>query len=375
MPDDNKTIRVGFVTERMLLGFGVDLVIDRVASGLAEQGHQVKVFSSLVDETYQGSKYEIDSIPTPAFDFFPLYERSACRWLKHLNSQEIDVYLVETFPYYSLLPRLKKPVIAVDHGVCPTTGFSLWKKLNFNYMAKAQYLLYFRFATRIITISQFVKRSFPQGLQNKTKVIYNGVDHYRLKDDWEKTRKAMRRKHDLADDEILLLYVGRLNPAGQPYKGVADLLEVYQEAKKANRKIRLMTVGLGDANDEAMLREQGVIPHINAPVSEMPSFYLGCDIYVTASYWEGFDLPLMEAQYFGKPGVAFQIGAHPEVVLDGQTALLVASKKDFLQAVLHLAEDRSQRLKMGEEARRHAANFSWRKAVGAYDNLIKEVVL
>ena len=50
------------------------------------------------------------------------------------------------------------------------------------------------------------------------------------------------------------------------------------------------------------------------PDEELPYYYAACDVYATASLWEGFDLPAVEAQACGKPVVAFDIGSHSEVI-------------------------------------------------------------
>ncbi|MEK6876320.1 MAG: glycosyltransferase family 4 protein, partial [Nanoarchaeota archaeon] len=42
-----------------------------------------------------------------------------------------------------------------------------------------------------------------------------------------------------------------------------------------------------------------------------------CNVYVSASLWEGFNLPAAEAQACGKKVVAFNIGSHPEIVKNG----------------------------------------------------------
>ena len=50
------------------------------------------------------------------------------------------------------------------------------------------------------------------------------------------------------------------------------------------------------------------------PDEELPYYYAASNIYVTASLWEGFDLPIVEAQACAKPVVAFDIGPHKEVI-------------------------------------------------------------
>ena len=59
-------------------------------------------------------------------------------------------------------------------------------------------------------------------------------------------------------------------------------------------------------------------------------------MYVTASQWEGYDLPAAEAQACGKPIVAFNIGSHPEIVKKG---ILVEDSNAFAQAVIKLIQN------------------------------------
>ena len=67
----------------------------------------------------------------------------------------------------------------------------------------------------------------------------------------------------------------------------------------------------------------------------MAKFYSACDCYVTASLWEGFDMPVVEAQACGKSVVAYDVCSHPEVVKKG---ILVKAKdtKGFATAILKI---------------------------------------
>ncbi len=361
-------MRVGFITERMLRGFGVDLVIDRVAKGLAARGHEVTVYASVTDETLGDGDYRLELIPTPAHAFFPRYDASAQRHLEQLNQAGNDVYLVETFPFFSLLPRLAPPAVAVDHGVCSTEGFPARLRANFAYMRYAQQHGYFRFADTVVTVSGYLKRELPSFLQGRTRVIYNGADHYQGGDG-----KALRRELGVQPEEVLLLYVGRLNPRHQPYKGTSELVQVFRVLRRTRPEVRLLMVGFGSDEDRRWLEGEGVLVMANAPAEQMPSIFAACDIYVTASRWEGFDLPLVEAQSFGKPVVALDIGAHPEVVGRNRSGFLVENTGELGGAIALLAADRRLRAAMGAAARENAARFTWAAAVAAYEELLQEV--
>ncbi|GAF67333.1 unnamed protein product [marine sediment metagenome] len=62
------------------------------------------------------------------------------------------------------------------------------------------------------------------------------------------------------------------------------------------------------------MSDDSVIFTGDVPDEELPLYYAVCDIYATATLWEGFDLPVAEAQACGKPVVAFDIGPYKEII-------------------------------------------------------------
>lgn len=367
----DRPLKIGFVAERMLRGFGVDLVIDRVASGLAAAGHEVTVYASVTDDTYPDSGYRFRQIPTRTSPFFPRYDLAASRHLRLLNREGNDLYFIETFPFFSYLPWLKAPAVAVDHGISSTEGFPLKVRANFAYVKLMQQRLYFRSARRIVTVSEYLKTLLPEGLRPRTRVIYNGADHYPWAEDG--AGEKLRRQLGVKPGEVLLLYVGRLSSADQPYKGTAELAEMARRLRRANPKLRLLMVGFGGQRERNWLEKTGALVITNAPAQQMPAIYSACDVYVTASRWEGFDLPVVEAQSFGKPVAALDIGAHPEVMEPGVTGLLAASLGELEDAIGRLGAEPQLRAGMGAAARELAARFTWERAVGQYLELAEEV--
>ena len=69
------------------------------------------------------------------------------------------------------------------------------------------------------------------------------------------------------------------------------------------------------------------------PDEELPAYYGSCDVYVTASLWEGFDIPVCESNAVGKPAVAFNVGSHPEVLKKGML-VEAGNVKEFADAVM-----------------------------------------
>ena len=87
------------------------------------------------------------------------------------------------------------------------------------------------------------------------------------------------------------------------------------------------------------------------PDEEMPAYYAACSVYATATLWEGFDLPLAEAQACGRPVVAFSLGPHPEVVLEGKTGHLSPPRDVHAMAIAiqSLLTDDAMREKMAKD--------------------------
>ena len=91
-------------------------------------------------------------------------------------------------------------------------------------------------------------------------------------------------------------------------------------------------------------------------------FYPAADILVhVPPKAEGYGLVVCEAMSFGIPVVASRLGALPEMVVDGQTGLLVrpGSVGDLAEALERLVLDADLRGRLGQAARRrYLAHFS-----------------
>jgi len=104
---------------------------------------------------------------------------------------------------------------------------------------------------------------------------------------------------------------------------------------------------------------------------DVPALLAGCDVVCLPSRTEGLPLVVLEAMARGKPVVAAAVGGTPELVVDGETGLLVApDDADALAAALRrVLADPELAARLGEKARRHVeTGFS---AAGAADRVLK----
>lgn len=142
-----------------------------------------------------------------------------------------------------------------------------------------------------------------------------------------------------------VLYAGRLSPE----KGILELVE-------AARGMTLVVAGDGPLRD----RVPGALGFL--PYDELQRRYARSAIVVCPSRREGFGVTCLEAMAHGRPVVATAVGGLRDLVLDGETGLVVPARDpQALRAALEqLLGDARLRLRLGAEGRRRAQErFSW----------------
>lgn len=89
--------------------------------------------------------------------------------------------------------------------------------------------------------------------------------------------------------------------------------------------------------------------------------YFGADVFCLPSLQEGFGIAFLEAMAAGLPVVAGSCSAVPELVVDGETGLLVPPEDEqaLADALIHLLTDAPTRRRMGERARKRAGEYEW----------------
>ena len=148
-----------------------------------------------------------------------------------------------------------------------------------------------------------------------------------------------------------VLYAGRLSPE----KGVTDLVA-------AANGFRLVVAGDGPLRD----RVPGALGFL--PRHDLEPLYEGCAVVACPSYREGFGVACADAMAHGKPVVASAVGGLRDLVVDGETGLLVPpGDVPALRAALErLMEDPELRRRLGANGRKRAEErLSWSRVVPA----------
>ncbi len=360
--------KVGFLTERMILGFGVDLVVHETACRLPAHGFALVVFTTRLDDTYRQVDYPIVDLSrqVSARDVFShAFMEEA---LAILASSQVDAWLVETPPFFHWFEHLPGAVVCVEHGTPPGSFFPrrLGRRIDALTRSRCERVYrHLRPGDGLVAISEFIRNSLPGDVRERAVVVYNGGDHYPLAS--EAQAAAFRESLGVGDEEAMVLWVGRAELANdvQPYKGFRELLSLAEPLAAARPQARLVMVGRADDAARRAMAQAGIAVATDLPRATMPAALRAADLLISTSRWEGFNLPLVEAQYQGTPVVAYRLGAHPEVVADGVSGVLVASREELVEALLALLADPARRRQLGRGAVAVAARFTWDASVAA----------
>jgi glycosyltransferase involved in cell wall biosynthesis len=231
-----------------------------------------------------------------------------------------------------------------------------------------------RLARAVIVNSEAVRRRLDWMRPEKVRCIHNGVDLDRFAP--RPAPPALRSSLGLPAEAPVVASVGRF----VRYKGYHYLLEAARLAREIAPDIHWVLVGDGELRDEleAQCQTGGMESRVRFTGwrEDIPDILALCNLFVLPSVGEHFGRVLIEAMAMGKPIVATDAGGVPEIVVHGETGLLVppADPRAFLEAVLTLLQDPKRRAVFGQAARQRAERrFSLTGHVRAVEALYQDL--
>jgi glycosyltransferase involved in cell wall biosynthesis len=184
-----------------------------------------------------------------------------------------------------------------------------------------------RGADRALTVSEAFRRELAhRGVAaRRIEVVHNAIDpQWGLRGKTPEASAALRVKLGIGREKRVILIVGRLSSE----KDHGTLLEAMRRLRDMAPEAHLAIVGDGPERlkIEETIRALDLAGSVTL-TGQVPSaepYYGIAEVCVLSSLSEGSPNALLEAMAAGVPVVATAVGGVPEMVCDGESALLVA---------------------------------------------------
>lgn len=382
-------MKILICNERFLFRFGVDRVLMILGKYFKEMGHEIVMIGNKLDSQAVSSCTD-DFILLPEAPEYVNSNDFALDWLKsnwgeYFNSSnKPDIAIIAGWPFYTSFEFLKEKcghVIFHDYGAVPTENISggnlviqsKLRQLRSDNISKAD---------KIIAISKFLEDTQSKkdalGLTPTSKILL-GVDHMELgiwKQEDLKTDNSniVENANNLHEQGYKLIFLlGRWEDSN--YKNSAASFELIKILKrKSGEKIRIFVLAKdGDITIPNDLKEEFV--HLgyvdDFTLQKLMSI---CDVGISVSLWEGFNLPLGEMQVLDKPVYVYNVGAHPEVVI--HPYYLCNDLNDMVEKVYLelIGMSKLEKSEITESAKKFKNYFTWERSAREFIDSLTSVL-
>ncbi|MGB9684574.1 MAG: glycosyltransferase family 4 protein [Candidatus Bathyarchaeales archaeon] len=325
-----KPIKICIVTHLFLPHVGgIERVVYEQGKRLLWMGYEPIILTSDASNI-AGKSYMVDGIKVHCYPALKIGFRLGIPYsIPKPNGYETflncikasDIVHVHGHPYLSsylavkLAKKYSKPIVLTQHNTFIKYGGFLDFAEKLNDLLIGRRVL--RESDKIITVSK-ATLNYVLSLgadQQKTEVLYNGVDLERFK--LSASKMEIRKILGFPKNSFIVLTVRRL-----VYKnGIDLLLESAKIAVKKNPSLLFLVVGSGPDFEKINLKIHEFKLENNFRllgfVSDafLPLYYNASDVFVLPSKsGEGLPLVILEAMACGLPVIATNVGGSPEVV-------------------------------------------------------------
>jgi len=249
--------------------------------------------------------------------------------------------------------------------------------LKKNYFSRRKYI---KNIDVIIAISEGVKKVLVEGGVDpeNVEVISSGIDFSSFEEDSSAltSKDYLHREFSFAVDDYLVGIVAHL----ADHKGHQYLIQATKILKQQAPKIKTIIVGEGPLSMELdrqakELDVEDIIFFLGFR-KDIPKILSSLDLFVLSSHLEGMGSSILDAMASRLPVVATKVGGIPEVVINGETGLLVPPRNPsaLARAILMLYSDKTLASRLGQKGyelvhRKFSAEAMADKVVRLYEKV------
>ena len=374
-------MRIAIVTETWPPEInGVALTVQSLATGLAALGHSIEVVRPRQDDDAAASIAGFDHLPVPGAALprypglrfgFPAHRRLHRRW----SERRPDVLYIATEGPLGLTAlgaarRLRIPVSTGFH-----TRFDDYARhYGFGFLTPFVYAYLRRFhnradATLVPTaeLAQFLESNRFRNVRLLRRAVDTKLFHPKQRDD------ALRREWDIGENDLALIYVGRIAPE----KNLELAVQAFRAVQQRHAGARFVLVGDGPARKALSAANPDFIFAGVHRGADLARHYASGDLFLFPSVTETFGNVTLEALASGVPVVAYDYGAAREHMHRGDAGACVTlhDRDAFIAATVALADDAPRRRHLRESARAAVEGLDPASVAASFADLLGDLAM
>lgn len=346
-------MRVGIVTDELNVGSGIGRYVHELVNGLEEKGISVERISVKKPKLWCGDMVNhVIKLP----------------YLILRKKDKFDL-IHATTPITGLsFPFVKERAKVITYHdlvslLCAVSGTGFHVKATARLFLKVG-----KFCDRIIAVSSQTKEElviylgFPE---EKITVINQGVDE---------RFKPLNKENDKGD--YVIGYLGDLNVR----KRIDYLIRAFKHLKTMYPELKVKLYIYGRGND--FQRLMSIVDSLElgdcvefkgfVPDEKLVEVYNSFDVFVLPSEWEGFGIPILEAQRCGVPVIIRQNAHIPREVT--KYCVKAKSEEDMARKIYELLTNSSLRDDIIKKGLEYSKQFTWEKTVSETIKVYEEIL-
>ena len=340
---------------------GANQALNRLVRYAEDHGHRVRVYSPVTDTPAfepEGELVPVPSVALPIRTEFRLALTLPRAIRKDIRRFAPDLIHVATPDILgtraqSLAKQLGVPIVASLHTRFETY-FDYYGLAWARPLAEAHLRRFYRRSDHVLapTPGIVVEMKSIRG-DERVSLWSRGVDRTLFSPD--RRDCAWRRTHGWRDDDVIVLFFGRLVLE----KGVREFIAIVKCLEARGVPVKPLVVGAGPAEQLfAALPDAVLTGHLDGP--ELARAVASADVLIHPSRTEAFGNVVLEAMASGLAIVCAATDSAESLLNDGQSGILSEGNSDALAVeVQRLATDPQKRRTLGNQARAASQTFSW----------------
>lgn len=318
---------------------GGSKIILEHANRLTKMGHTITLISHFPKPNWFSLDEKVEFIQVP-------WENILCKSIPKCD------LIVATYwrEIYECIEQKIAPVIYFEQGDFHLFDLSKVDERLFKYIKKQLDTVKF-----VYTVSTFAKEKLQEIYNKESIVIPNAVDDKIFYYEPHKKNKVITISIIGAEDS--------------EFKKISNILEAIKIVKKEGYKIDLKWI---TPTAPVKSKEKAIV---NPKQIVIGDTLRNSDIYICASMYESFCLPVLEAMTCGAAVITTNNGGNMDFIEDGYNALIIEKNniEDIVNKLKMLIENENLRNTIAKNGVEKASQYSWNITMERIDKYYKEV--